>query len=601
MKLLNSTAETACSLASELIHKGQYEAAADVLGDFWQGIGNRPNVEKLSPPVAADVILQCGVLSGWLGTTHAVPDAQARAKDLIFEALRSFEDQKKVSEARYELGICYWREGAYEEARIILKQALEGATDILRAKILIRRTIVENCTGRYHDAWEILREAQGFFESCNDALKGKWHGQMAIVLHRLALTEKREDYADRAIIEFTAAIYHYEQAGNTRYAAINLNNLACLLYPIGRHQEAHHSLERAIQILQRLDDTGLIAQVKETQARVLISEGRYEEASHTINETLLILEQGREYALLTDALTVQGVALSRLGNYERSISILKQAMKLAEDSGSFVNAGLAALTLIEEHYKRLSETELHTIYRRANRLLKDTQDIEYIFRLQEAASIVIDRVLGPQLTDKNFNLTKAVRDYEAKFIEQALEMTGGLVSRAAKLLGFKHHGSLTSLLKKKHRHLQKKRTPPTPRKATIRNSSRAAYRAKTITILHVEDHKVVADAVKETLEAEGLRVVTCVDGAMAVNKLSSQVTYDLLIVDNHLPNVNGMEIARYARQLPHRKDTPIIMFTASEAQGEAREAGVDVYLKKPHDVKRLVKVVSSLITRGAEG
>lgn len=77
---------------------------------------------------------------------------------------------------------------------------------------------------------------------------------------------------------------------------------------------------------------------------------------------------------------------------------------------------------------------------------------------------------GSQLTDKGFNLTKVVREYEAKFIEQALEMTGGVVSRAAKLLGFKHHGSLTNLLQRRHQQLQRKRTPPNPRKAVVKKS-----------------------------------------------------------------------------------------------------------------------------------
>jgi CheY-like chemotaxis protein/tetratricopeptide (TPR) repeat protein len=595
-------ARVRCRAAAELIHVGQYEQAQEALGELWQGVGERPIIENLSLVAGAEVLLQCGVLSGYLGAIKPVP-VQERAKDLISEALRIFQNKRlkeKVSEAQYELGICYWREGAYEEARIILSEALAGAKDELRAKILIRQTIVETFAGRYHDALEILRQAQEFFESCNDVLKGKWHGQMGLVLQRLALTEGREDYADRAIIEFTAAIYHYEQAGNTRYAARNLNNLAMLLYPMERFQEAHESLDKAEDIFR--NDPGSLAQVRETRARVLVAEQRYEEAKKVIDTTISVLEGTREQALLADALTVEGLVVGRLGDHERSILILRRAIEIAESSGSHYNAGFAALTLIEEHHERLSEIDLHKLYVRTDRLLRDTEDAEGINRLRACALLVMNRLLGPQLTDKGFNLTKVVRTYEAKFIEQALEMTGGLVSRAAKLLGFKHHGSLTNLLKKKHRHLQKKRIPPTPRKAVIRHrGGRGEYRSKGITILHVEDHRVVADAVKDTLEMEGWRVVTCFDGAVALNKLATQTPYDLLIVDNHLPNVNGIEIVRYARRLPHRKDTPVIMFSASDVQRDAREVGVDVYLKKPEDVKRLVEVVSSLTVLKAGG
>lgn len=589
-------ARVRCRVAAELIHVGQYEQAQEALGELWQGVGIRPRIENLSPVAGAEVLLQCGTLSGWLGTLKPIP-VQEQAKDLISEALRIFQNNRlkeKVSEARYELGICYWREGAYEEARIVLREGLEGAQNELRAKILICQTIVENCAGRYHDSWEILRQAQEFFESCNDALKGRWHGQMGLVLKRLAFTEGREDYADRAIIEFTAAIYHYEQSGNERYAARNLNNLAMLLYPMGKFQEAHESLDKAEAIFRT--DSGSLAQVRETRARVLIAEHRYEEAKRVIDQTISALEGSREQALLADALTVQGTALARLKEHTRSITVLKQAMDIAEDSGSSLNAGLAAVTLIEEHASRLSETELHKLYHRADRLLQHTQDVEASTRLRKCARIVIDKLLGPKITDKGFNLTKVVRAYEARFITQALELTGGVVSRASKILGFKHHGSLTSLLKRRHKDLEVKRTPATPRKATVIVKKPVdSDEVKPITILHVEDNKVVADAIKDTLELEGWKVENCADGTEAQKKIKGSTQYDLLLLDNELPGVSGLELARLARRLPHRRRIPIIMLSASDCETEAWRAGVNAFLQKPNDVLSVARTIARLI------
>ena len=229
-----------CRAAAELVHAGQYEAAREALGELWPGVGERPDVDKLPPVTAAELLLQCGVLSGWLGSARNVPGAQERAQDLLSEALRRFESegkQAKVSEAQYELGMCYWRLGQYDEARLVMREALKPLTDDdleLKAKILIRCTVVEVWENRYHEALTILKEAEPVFESANDALKGRWHGQMALVLIRLAIMEGNADYSDRAIIEFTAAIYHYEQAGHERYCATNLNNLAMTLYKLGR-------------------------------------------------------------------------------------------------------------------------------------------------------------------------------------------------------------------------------------------------------------------------------------------------------------------------------------------------------------------------------
>ncbi|HVF56164.1 MAG TPA: response regulator [Pyrinomonadaceae bacterium] len=116
-----------------------------------------------------------------------------------------------------------------------------------------------------------------------------------------------------------------------------------------------------------------------------------------------------------------------------------------------------------------------------------------------------------------------------------------------------------------------------------------------LTIFYAEDHKVVADAVKDTLEDEGLRVVLCDDGAVALMNISGETYYDLFIVDNHLPNVNGMELVRRIRKLPHRRSIPVIMLSASDYEREAYEAGVNVFLRKPEGLAMLVESVNQLI------
>ena len=44
----NERALLRCRLASEFIHKGQYETAREALGELWQGVGMRPAVEGLN-------------------------------------------------------------------------------------------------------------------------------------------------------------------------------------------------------------------------------------------------------------------------------------------------------------------------------------------------------------------------------------------------------------------------------------------------------------------------------------------------------------------------------------------------------------------------
>jgi tetratricopeptide (TPR) repeat protein len=468
-----------CRITADLIHKGQYEAAREALGELWLGVGEKPDVKKLPPVLAAEVLLQCGVLTGWLGRIRSVEGAQEKAQDLITKAFRKFQSQgrrEKVSEAQYELGVCYWRLGAYDEARVIMVEALKPLKDAdveLKAKILIRRTIVELCENKFYEALNILNEARPVFESANDALKGRWHGQMGLVLARLADAEGSTSHTDRAIIEFTAAIYHYELAGHERYCATNRNNVAMLLYRLGRYRDAHEHLDRAGATLLRLKDAGLLAQVDETRARVFLAEKKYSEADRVITRAIQTLEKGGASAYLSDALTIQGVARARLGAGEDSINIFRRAISIAEESGALTNAGLAALALIEEHGARrvLSRTELYKLYLRAEKFLKGTQDAEDKERLLAYARIVMQRLADVNLHDKNFSLFSAVQEFEEKIIEQALTESGGSVTGAAKLLGLKHQ-TLISMLKKRHKGLQVKRNPPERRLKSIIKESK---------------------------------------------------------------------------------------------------------------------------------
>jgi len=596
-----------CQAAATLIHAGQYEAARDALGDVWQGVGRPPSVEGLKRPTAAEVLLRCGALTGWLGSARSIRGSQEAAKDLLTQAQRAFESLRlpaKAAEAQYELGICYWRTGEFDEGRVVLAEAARTVgdrDDELKAKIQIRRALVETWAGRYHDALDVLREAEPSFQNLGDAFKGRWHGQLGSVLRHIGAAEGRPDYLDRAIIEYTAAIYHYEQAGHERYCAVNLNNTAMLLYRLGRYQEAHEHLDRASSIFTRLNDPGNLAQVDETRARVLVAEQRYAEAQQFVESAIQAFERSGEQSCLADALTIHATVLARTGQHDRSLAVFRRAVTVAAEGGCPQKAGQASLALIEEHGEtRLSEVEVYEAYRRADALLKTTQDLEDLRRLRACALLMGRRLLGVRVGEPGFSLTAAMHEREARLIEEALERAQGSVTRAAQLLGFKHHGSLAGLIERKHPKLLSKRSPVVRRTrgAVARKSDRggrAEHRMRPATILHVEDHQIVADAVRDTFEREGFRVVTCSDGGSAISRLASDARYDLMIFDNQLPGADGLELVRYARTLPHRRATPILMLSATEVEAEARRAGADAFLRKPDGVRDLVATVRRLL------
>lgn len=117
-----------------------------------------------------------------------------------------------------------------------------------------------------------------------------------------------------------------------------------------------------------------------------------------------------------------------------------------------------------------------------------------------------------------------------------------------------------------------------------------------VNILYAEDFTPVKLIVKETLELEGWRVEDCDDGLTALNRIESQAQYDLLLLDDDLPGLSGVELATHARALRHRSHTPIIMLSATERRSDARVAGVDIFLKKPEGMKSLVETIKQVLS-----
>lgn len=116
-----------------------------------------------------------------------------------------------------------------------------------------------------------------------------------------------------------------------------------------------------------------------------------------------------------------------------------------------------------------------------------------------------------------------------------------------------------------------------------------------VRILLIEDDRLVAGMIRDTLAAEGWKVAVREDGGSGLAEIEGETPYDLIITDYELPGVDGVRLARVARNAPHRKRIPVVMFTASSVEREARAAGVDLFLCKPQDVGGLTEAVRGLL------
>src|SRR5689334_9515360 len=241
-----------CELAKGFEEAGEFELAKDTLHIFWRGLPYRPITNGLDLHAKAELLLRTGTLTGWIGSAKQVPGAQEIAKDLVSESasiFASLEMREKEAEARVDLAICYWREGALDEARVTLRYVLDTLAEPngeQRLRALLNTAIVEKDSLRDRESLLIYREAAPQFDlSSNHALKGKFHNSYATVLKSLGLSENCEEYIDDALVEFAAASFHFEQAGHHRFQARVENNVGFLLASIGRFGDAQSHLDSA--------------------------------------------------------------------------------------------------------------------------------------------------------------------------------------------------------------------------------------------------------------------------------------------------------------------------------------------------------------------
>ncbi len=456
-----------CATAKKLIRTGKYEAACEVLAGLWS-IGDHPKIEGLPPNEQAELLLRAGALSGWVGSSSQAPGAQGLAKDLISESIRVFEtlrDQEKIAEAQSDLALCYWREGAMDEARVWFREALARANEPAnRLRILARSTTVEYSSSRFGDALALLDQAAPLLDQVDDdAAHGCYHMQRAIVLRRLGGAEN----LDRALIENTAASIHFEQADHQRYFARVENNIGNILRQLGRYDESLDHLERARQTFTELGDVGTAAQVNETRARVFIAQQRYVDAEKIAFAAVSELEKGDEQSLLAEALETQAVALARMGRFQSALGILKRAAHIAETAGDTQLSGKIFLTVLEEVKSFLSPGEITEIYKEADDRLPELLDAETVSRLRACARLGTANAAAPKAENlRPGSFEQEVRKRESDLISAALAEAGGSVTRAARLLGLTHQG-LCYIINHRHKDLLGARAPIRVRRKSI--------------------------------------------------------------------------------------------------------------------------------------
>ena len=461
-----------CKIALEQRDNGDAKGALEIMRPLWRGVGTRPVTQGLRPETAADVLFCTGVLTGWIGNSNQIKEAQEIARDLIDESVTYYQSNgflNKTAEARSELAYCYWREGRVNEARIMLHEALERLPpqlELERARALLKLVDVEHSAARYYDALKILTDNSDVFVSVtHPAVKGSYHNELAMTWGAIGTAEKRPDYFQHALTEYQAAAHQFKLAKNHIYRASVKNNEARVLTKLGKFKEAHRLSDQARKVTVRFKYRTLTAQFDSTRAEILIAEGKFKAAEAVARRAATALAKVGHGCWLADALILQAIALARLGKQERSQMILQRAIEVAHEADALNKAGLAALTMIEE-IGGLSPDTLQAAYQQAHEWLADSQSREVLARLSAASGKLADSLCREMSRDdavdvlltKPLDLDQRLLECEHETIKQALAQTDGSVAQAAPLIGRSYQG-LAHMIEKRHPDLLGERTP----------------------------------------------------------------------------------------------------------------------------------------------
>lgn len=117
-------------------------------------------------------------------------------------------------------------------------------------------------------------------------------------------------------------------------------------------------------------------------------------------------------------------------------------------------------------------------------------------------------------------------------------------------------------------------------------------------ILVVEDNDMNMQLVEFLLEEGGYDIVKATSGEEALSLTREGATPDLILMDIHLPGMDGLSVVRAMKEDARTARIPILALTAHAMRGDRDrflEAGCDGYISKPIDVKTFLSSIQQYL------
>jgi CheY-like chemotaxis protein len=117
-------------------------------------------------------------------------------------------------------------------------------------------------------------------------------------------------------------------------------------------------------------------------------------------------------------------------------------------------------------------------------------------------------------------------------------------------------------------------------------------------VLVVEDNDMNMQLVEYLLEEGGYQIIKAASGEEALSIARGEEQVDLILMDIHLPGIDGLSVVHEMKSDSRISSIPILALTAHAMRGDKDrflEAGCDGYISKPIDVKTFLTSIRQFL------
>lgn len=374
MKTLHTEAKVLTKRLLDFERCGRYEEALAEVRHIWEDTNLLPNTDGFEPQTAAEIILRCGSLIGFLGFIKQIPNAQERSKNLLGEAHCRFLEVynvEKIAECENYLALAYWRTGELNEAEAFIEQALlHNLPDSNKTRLYsyIIESKIDFAKHNYEKICRNFARLKVYFSKCADYfLNANYYNHLGLAFKNMGNLVEALPNIEKARDCFYKIKHH-------SFVALCENNISQIYKLQKNFVKAHKVIDSATKTFKKIKDITRQGFSLDTKAQIYFTERKYAEAFETIEKSIAILQKGENATYLAEAFLTKAKISVYLDDFSSAFLCLSDAVQLAKSKISEE----AALRLVKEFELALEEKKSQQAEENSAKEKSDVENLQLV-------------------------------------------------------------------------------------------------------------------------------------------------------------------------------------------------------------------------------